>query len=143
MQTIAERNKAVVRRFNEECIARGDEAVLRELLHPDFVNRTAAPGVDPGAEGMRHTIQEVLHRALSDIRVVIEDQLAEGDRVASRKRILARHTGELLGAPPTGRSVEVVVFDIVRLDDGRYVEHWGLNTLPLLATQLRGAGSSR
>ena len=138
MPSIAELNKAVVRRFNEEFIARGDEAVLEELLHPEFVNRTAAPGVDPGIEGMRQMVKGVLHRALSDIRVVIEDQIAEGDRVASRKRILGRHTGELLGVPATGRPVELVVFDIVRLDGGKYLEHWGLNTLPILAQQLRG-----
>ncbi len=137
MPTVAELNKAVVRRFNQEFIARGDEAVLEELLHPAFVNRTAVPGVDPGIEGMRHTIKRVLHRALSDIRVVIEDQVAEGDRVASRKRILGRHTGELLGAGATGRAVEIVVFDLVRLEGGKYLEHWGLNTIPLLAQQLR------
>jgi predicted ester cyclase len=69
--------------------------------------------------------------------VLFEDQVAEGDRVASRKRILGRHTGELLGAAATGRAVEIVVFDIVRLEGGKYLEHWGLNTIPLLARQLR------
>lgn len=137
MPTIEERNKAAVRRFNEEVLARGDEAVLAELLHPAFVNRTAPPGVDPGIEGMRQVVLGLLHRGLSDIRVEIEDQLAEGDRVATRKRIRARHTGDFLGAAATGRAVEIVVFDIVRLEGGRYLEHWGLNTIPLLAQQLR------
>src|SRR5512138_3220073 len=107
MQSDAETNKAVVRRFNEEFLARGDEAVLAELMHPEFVNRTPIPGVDPGIEGMRQVVKEVLHRALSDVRVEIDDQLADGDRVATRKRILGRHTGALFGAAPTGREVQI------------------------------------
>ncbi len=130
-------NKDVVCRFNRECLEGGKTALLAEILHPDFVNRTAPPGVDPGAEGMRLVIEEVLHRGLSGIKVLIDDQVAEGDRVSSRKRILGRHTGPFLGVEATGREVTISVFDIVRLKDGRYLEHWGLNTIPLVAQSLR------
>ncbi|HYG69398.1 MAG TPA: ester cyclase [Anaeromyxobacteraceae bacterium] len=139
MVNVAELNKAVVLRFNEEFLARGDDSILAELMHPEFVNRTAMPGVDPGVAGMRYVVKDVLHRGLSELRVELDDQLADGDRVATRKRILGRHTGELLGAVATGREVCIAVFDIVRLRDGRYLEHWGLNTLPLVVGQLKAA----
>jgi len=46
------------------------------------------------------------------------------------------HTGTLMGIPPTGEKVSINVIDIVRVRNGRYYEHWGVNTLPSLMTQL-------
>jgi len=132
-----EKNKAVVLRFNHECLANGDDSVLEHIMDPEFVNRSAMPGIDKGVEGMRFVIKEVLHKGLSQVRVEIDDIIAEGDRVATRKRILGRHTGEFLGATPTGQDLEINVFDIVRLRDGKYLEHWGLNTIPLVVQSLK------
>lgn len=130
-------NKAVVARFNQEVLARGNERVLAEILDEEFVNRTIMPGVDEGFEGMRQVISDVLHQGLSEIRVEILDQVAEGDTVATRKRISGKHTGNFLGASATGRDVEIIVFDFVRLRNGKYLEHWGLNTIPLLVQALK------
>lgn len=132
-------NKAAVRRFNKEVIELGDEGSFRELMAPDFVNRTAAPGTPSGPEGMLFMFNRVLRPALPDLTVEIHDQIAEGDRVTTRKTLRGTHRGELLGIPPTGRTVAIDVIDIVRLKDGRYVEHWGVNTLPGVLAQLRSA----
>jgi predicted ester cyclase len=131
-------NKAAVVRFNREVIERGDEAAFHELVAPDFVNRTAPPGTPAGPEGMLFTFNGILRPALPDLTVEIHDQIAEGDKVTTRKTLRGTHRGELLGIPATGQPVVVDVIDVVRLRDGRYVEHWGVNTLPSVLAQLRG-----
>ena len=136
----AQTNIAVVRRFNQEALEQGDENALADILHPGFINRTALPGLDTGIDGMRYVIVDVLHKGLSDVCVEILDQVAEGETVATRKRILGTHTGDFLGVPATGRSVEISVFDFVRLRDGKYIEHWGLNTIPQLVRDLKEQG---
>jgi predicted ester cyclase len=130
-------NKAAVVRFNKDVIERGDEAAFRELMAPDFVNRTAAPGIPAGPEGLRITFERVIRPALPDLTVEIHDQVAEGDKVTTRKTFRGTHRGELLGIPATGRSVAIDVIDVVRLRDGQYVEHWGINTLPSVLAMLR------
>jgi predicted ester cyclase len=131
-------NKEAVTRFNRDFIERGDEAAFRALMAPDFVNRTAAPGFPPGAEGMWMMLNTVLRAALPDMTVEIHDQIAEGDKVTTRKTIRGTHRGPLLGIAPTGKAVAIDVIDIVRLRDGQYVEHWGVNTLPSVIAELRG-----
>jgi predicted ester cyclase len=133
------RNKAIVVRFNREVIEEGDEAAFRELVAPDFVNRSAPPGMPTGPDGMLHTLNDILRPALPDITVEIHHQVAEGDMVTTRKTIRGTHRGELLGILPTGKRVEIDVIDIVRLANGRYAEHWGVNTLAVVLSTLRRA----
>ena len=139
---VCEANKAAVRRFNREVIERGDEAAFRALMAPGFVNRTAAPGISPGPDGMLFTFNQLLRPAFPDLAVEIHDQLAEGEKVTTRKTLHGTHRGEIMGIAPTGRSIAIQVIDIVRLRDGRYVEHWGVNTLPSVIAQLRAGGQT-
>ena len=87
---------------------------------------------------MLFTFNRVLRPAFPDLSVEIHDQIAEGDKVTTRKTVRGTHRGELLGVAPTGKHVEIDVIDIVRLAEGRYVEHWGVNTLPAVLSKLRG-----
>ena len=119
----AEEHKAIVRRFVEEVQNRGDLAALDELCAPDFVNHSAPPGVPPTREGLAQ-LTALFRRAFPDGRMAIEDMLAEGDRVVTRKTFRGTHRGELMGLPPTGARVEIGLIDIVRLDGGKVVEHW-------------------
>ncbi|NII54047.1 ester cyclase [Luteibacter sp. SG786] len=129
--------KLVVRRFNEEVIAAGDRAAFDALMAPDFINRSAPPGAPNDGESMWNTFDTVLRPALEGLTVSIHDQIAEGDKVTTRKTISGRHTGTLLGVEATGKLVAIEVIDIVRVRDGRYVEHWGINTLSSVLAQLR------
>jgi predicted ester cyclase len=131
-------NKAVVIRFNQEVIERGLEASYRALLAPDFVNRTAPPGMPAGPDGMAFMFEKVLRPALAELRVEIHEQVAEGDLVTTRKTIRGTHRGELLGVPATGKAVAISVIDIVRVRGGQYVEHWGVTTLPAVLAALAG-----
>jgi len=134
-----EANKAAVLRFNRDVIERGDPRAFQELMAPNFVNRTAAPGISPGPEGIWHTFEGVLRPAFPDLQVEVHDQVAEGDKVTTRKTIHATHLGELFGVPATKKRVAIAVIDIVRLEQGRYVEHWGVNTLTSVVASLREA----
>jgi len=136
-----EANKAAVRRFNADVIGAGDRKAFDALMDPGFVNRSAPPGSPAGPEGMWHTFQAVLRPALNGLSVTIHDQVCEGDMVTTRKTITGTHSGVLMGIEPTGQSVSIDVIDIVRIKDGRYAEHWGINTLPTVLAQL-GRGVS-
>ncbi|MFC3941560.1 ester cyclase [Pseudomonas gingeri NCPPB 3146 = LMG 5327] len=132
-------NKAIVSKFNHEVIERCNRDAFEALVAEDFVNHTAGAGQPTGREGLWHTFQNVLHPGLSDLKVVVLDQVAEQDKVTTRKRITGRHSGELLGIPATGRLISIDVIDIVRIQDGRYVEHWGINSLASVLADLRSA----
>jgi predicted ester cyclase len=125
MTSTTEANKAVVRRFNKEVIEQGNMDALAELTAEGFVNHTAAPGMSKGPDGMASFFTNILHPAFSDLEVQIHDQIAEGDKVVTRKSIVGTHRGPFLGVQATGRRIEIKITDIVRVVDGKYVEHWG------------------
>ena len=129
--------KQVVRQFNLDVIQRGRRDVFDTLMAPGFVNHAAPPGAPTGPEGMWNTFENVLRPALSGLTVTIHDQLCDGDKVTTRKTISGTHTGTLMGIAPTGRAVSIDVIDIVRVQDGQYAEHWGVNTLLATLAQLR------
>lgn len=136
---MSDENKEVVRRFNIEVIQNGSEAAFHALMSPDFINHVAPPGMPQGPESMWNTFEKVLRPALSNLKVVIHEQIAEADKVTTRKTISGIHSGTLLGVPATGREMTISVIDIVRIEGGRYAEHWGLNTLSnVIATLSKG-----
>ena len=131
----AARNKAVVRRWIEEFKTGGDESVGDEVRSPHFVNHSAPPGAPAGPEAGKLYFR-ALRAAFPDLHVRIEDMLAEGDRVVTRQTFSGTHRGEWLGVPATGRTVSWAVIDIVRLADGRLVDHWAVADLHGLLGQL-------
>jgi serine phosphatase RsbU (regulator of sigma subunit) len=120
-----EKNKALVRRF-EEAQTKADLDAMRDLLAPDFVDHRLIPGQeDPGPEGYIRSTAAV-HAAFSDVRYVIEDQMAaEGDRVVSRLRLVGTHDrGEIAGFAPTGKEYEATAIVIHRIVGGKIAEEW-------------------
>jgi predicted ester cyclase len=115
-----EKNKALVRRlYNAQ--TRGDQGAMRELLAPDFDNHWLAPGQEePGCEGYIRS-NAVVHAAFSDIRYLIEEQMAaEGDRVVSRLRIRGTlDRGPFMGFTPDGKEREVRAIVIHRIEGAR------------------------
>lgn len=132
-----DKNKEIVKRFNKEVIENGNVEVFEELMDEHFINHSAPKGADNGKQGMIHTFNSVLRPAMPDIQVTILQQVAEDDLVTTRKNISGTHTGDFLGIAPSGRRISIDVIDIVRLKNGKYVEHWGINNLSAVLTQLR------
>lgn len=135
MDTLEE-NKAIVRRFNKEVIEEGNLEAFNNIMDKDFINHTAPPASN-GADGMWNTFTNILKPAFPDLKVEIYDQIAEGDKVTTRKSIVGTHKGILMGIEPTGRQIKIDVIDIVTLKDGKYLEHWGINTLQSVIAQLK------
>jgi steroid delta-isomerase-like uncharacterized protein len=122
---MTEQNKALMKRFVTEYQTNNDESVLFELMAEDFVDRSPLPGVPPTREGVRGLFAG-FHAAFSPFAARIHDQVADGDKVVTRKSFHGRHVGEFMGIPATGREVSIEVIDIVRIADGRIVEHWNV-----------------
>jgi predicted ester cyclase len=137
MTATIERNKAVVRRFNKEVIEEGNLQSFQELMDPAFINHTAAKGIDSGPAGIIHTFENILRPAFSDLKVTIYEQVGEGDKVTTRKTISGIHTGTFMGVPATLQPVTIHVMDMVTVKDGKYYEHWGVNTMMALAAELK------
>ena len=114
----AEANKALVRRFFE-AQAEGDLHALDEMMASDFVDRSLLPGEEPHREGYMRSVTKD-HAAFSDIRYIIEDQLAVDDKVVSRITINRIHDREeFVSIAPTGREFESTAIVIHRISDGR------------------------
>src|SRR5580765_2076602 len=94
---IIEKNKAVVIRFNQEIIAEKNTAIVDEIFSPDFINRTVRPGYPTGPDGVLKFLSDNLWTGFSNISVEIHDQIAEGDKVTTRKTIHGIHSGTFLG----------------------------------------------
>ena len=122
-----EKNEALVSRFFEARV-KTDLDSLEEMLAPDFVSHTPSPGQQLDREGyMRQAAESV--SSFSDVRFVIEDQVAAGDKVVSRISGRGTHVrSELLGTTPTGREIASIAIFIHRISEGKISEEWGAGT---------------
>ncbi len=131
----AEENMALARRLVEAQV-KGDLDAIDELMAPDFINHTKLlPGQQPDREGYMRGIS-AYHAAFSDVRFVIEDQVAGGDKVVTRLVVHSLHDrGELMGVAPTGREITSRAIVIHRISEGKIAEEWSIGTIGL---KLRG-----
>jgi predicted ester cyclase len=144
---MANGTEAVVRRLIEEGFNAGDLDVVDELTSPALVeHQNFGPDHAPGAEGVRAVIAS-LRRAFSDFHLAIDDLVVDGDKAWLRMTGTGTHDGPFMGHPPTGRRMQTDVFDVIRVQDGRIVEHWGvpdrLGTLFQLGLARPPAATSR
>ena len=121
----AEQNKALIVRFVEELFNRGNVGIVGEIFAPDFIEREQLPpGTPNGREGVR-VLTTMLRSTFPDFKAKIDDILAEGDKVVIRMTWSGTQKGEFLGVPATGKHVSFGVIDIIRIANGKLVEHWG------------------
>jgi predicted ester cyclase len=114
------------RRLIEEGSNAGDLSVADAVTAPDLAeHQEFGPDHAPGAEGVRAVISS-LRRAFSDFHLQIEDLAVSGDTLWARLTATGTHDGPFMGHPPTGRRMRATVFDVIRVADGRMVEHWGV-----------------
>lgn len=120
-----EQDKALVRRFVEEIFNRGNMSVVDEFFAPDFVEHEELPaGIPNDREGVIQ-LTTMLRSAFPDFKATIDDIITEGNKVVIRMTWRGTQEGEFMGVPPSGKSVSVGVIDIIRIGDGKFVEHWG------------------
>lgn len=118
----AETNKNLVRRLVDEGQVQGKLDVVDELLAEDFVDHTPLPGVPGTREGVK-MVFAYLRAAFPDLGVRIDEQIAQDEKVMTRKTFSGTHRGEFMGIPATGRPVAFEVIDILTVRDGKLSEH--------------------
>jgi steroid delta-isomerase-like uncharacterized protein len=118
-----EQNMYVLRRVIEEGFGQGNLAALDEVVAPDYIEHQS--GLPPTREGLKAVITE-LRRIFPDLTFTVEDMTADGDKVWGLFRARGTQRGAMMGLPPTGKTMEITVIDIIRVQDGKLVEHWGV-----------------
>src|SRR5262249_30478115 len=121
-------NKATFRRM-EDAVSTGDAEVISkvtdELVAPDVVIHMPLPMEATGPQAFKQ-VWAMLLRGLPDLRLTIEDLIAEGDKVVARNTVNGTHLGEYRGLPPTGKTVTYDEIFIFRFAGGRIAEMWGV-----------------
>ena len=125
----------LVRRLHATLFDSRDPNAADEFFAPAFRSHNMPPGFPPGVEGVKRFFA-TLRDAFPDVEVAIDELVADGDRAAVATTISGTHTGELAGLAPTGRRVSVTGLDMIRVEDGRIVEHRGLTDSVGLMRQL-------
>ncbi len=119
-----EHNKKIVRRYQEALNNNNldalDEVVAADISTPDILS-----GFPPGLAGAK-AVHKMSVAGMPDLHTTIEVLVAEGDKVAARITMTGTHTGEFFGIPPTGRRVKFTGIYIVRIANGKIVEHRGV-----------------
>lgn len=119
-------NQALARRFVAEHNQADYMACFDALLAPDCVVHEYLPGLPPALDraGYNQFIAS-FRAALPDIHNVVEDVIADGDKIAIRWSGYGTHTGaELIGLPATGRQVQAHGIYMLRFADGKIAEVW-------------------
>ena len=119
----AEDNKAIARRSFDEIWNKGNLAVVDEVTAANYVAHDPTSPDLKGPEGLKQFVN-LYRAAFPDIRLTVEDQIAEGDQVVSRWTARGTHKGELQGIPPTGKQGTVTGITITRYAGGKAVEAW-------------------
>ena len=126
---------ATLRRMYESLSA-GDLEGFAALLADDFIEHEETPGLAPTKDGVLEFFR-MYRAAFPDLRMDPEDVLTSGDKVTGRVRATGTHQGELMGMPPTGKTIDVQFIDILRFDDeGLAAEHWGVFDTMTMMQQL-------
>ncbi len=129
-----EENKALLRRAVEEVFsAQGNVEVADEISAPDYIGMNPTDPQDVrGPEGAKE-LANMYRSAFPDVRLIIEEQVAEGDKVVTRWIAYGTHQGEMMGIAPTGNQVRVEGITISHIQEGKIVQEWELfDTLGLM-----------
>jgi predicted ester cyclase len=117
-------NEQLYRRLIEEVFNQGRMEVADELIAPHSVEHQRG-GLGDGPEGARRTAT-MLRSAFPDFSLTIQDLVVDGNKVWARQRAGGTNLGPFFGFPATGKTAYIEVFDVVRFENGRVVEHWGV-----------------
>jgi steroid delta-isomerase-like uncharacterized protein len=131
-------NKAAATRLFTSAWNNGDFAVLDELIPMDALDHSTIPGKSPekGPASFKSIIG-MFRSAIPDIHLTIEDELAEGNKVAHRWTLSGTHTGTpLFGVPAKGEKLTFAGTTIVRIENGKVKERWSNVDEMSLARQL-------
>lgn len=116
--------KALVRSYIAEVWTKGNLDAVDIFLSPDY-RRYLSPTAEPLLlDGQKQRIA-AFRSAFPDIRIAIEDVFSEDNYVIFRSTMQGTHQGGFQGIQPTGKTITVSLIDIIRVEHGKFIEHWG------------------
>jgi predicted SnoaL-like aldol condensation-catalyzing enzyme len=121
-----ERNKTIVCRFNKEFIENGHDEVFDESVDARFIYHSRLHGAAEGRRAYWDFFEQALRPAINNLRVDIHDMVAEGDKVITVKTYYGTLKEEDQDEDGLDPLVEVEVTEIVRLENGKFVECWNI-----------------
>jgi predicted ester cyclase len=140
------KNKMIVRRFVEEVQSRHNLVLAEELMSPNMIDHylesLGLPHSPNAVEDFKKFYSALL-AAFPYSKATIQNQLAEGDLVATHKTLYGTHKGEFRGIQPTGKRIALDLMDIFRIAEGKIVEHWAVIDFMNLMRQLDTVRSTK
>jgi len=130
-----ETNKDKVRQFMEGAIAGGDTTLVDSLIAPNFVEHQVFPGMSPDRNGLVAFIKQ-WHAAFPNAKIEIHEMIADSNEVWVHSTMTGTMTGPLMGMKPTGKVFSNENFDLVKIENGQAVEHWGASDTGAMMMQL-------
>ena len=131
----AEEHKAVIRRYVEEAWNKGNVDIIDELMAPNYARYMGVGAPPLNREGQKQRILG-FRRAFPDLRLEVQDLLAEGEKVSFRLLLRGTQQGEFMRVAPTGKPMQVGAVDIARFENGKIVEQWGQTDMLGLMQQI-------
>src|SRR4051794_13172620 len=131
----ADEQKALMRRYYEEVWQRGNMSVGDQLVSPNLVDHMPLPGQTSGRAGHHQAVQ-MIRTAFPDLQFQIHHVVVDGDIIVGHWTMQATHQGELLGVPPTGKSVTISGIDLGRWENGQLAEIWHVEELLTMLQQI-------
>jgi steroid delta-isomerase-like uncharacterized protein len=131
---VSEANKALARQFYD-AFNQKNYAGFDAFMANDLVDHNPLPGQGPGLKGLKD-VMPTFHNGFPDLRITVEDLIAEGDKVVVRTSARGTNTGSMLGIPPSGKHVEITAIDIWRVRNGKLAEAWHVEELLQMMMQI-------
>lgn len=119
---IGETEKQVFIKVIDEIFNKGNFDVIPDCFTPDYIENQF--GLHPGYDGLKKDVT-FLRNAIPDLHLTIEDTAVNDDKLWVRMSACGTNTGGIMG-PPNGKSFQIAIFDVVRYENGKIVEHWGV-----------------
>jgi steroid delta-isomerase-like uncharacterized protein len=126
----------LIQEFYDEMLSKGNMDAIDELVTDDVVDHEQGlPGQPEGKEGVRFFVG-TMRDAFSDLKGTVGESLESGNMAAATVTITGKHTGEFMGVPATDKSFEIECIDMIRIEDGKCAEHWGVTDNMSLMQQI-------
>src|SRR3954451_12816812 len=126
----------LIQRFYDETLSKGNMDAIDDLVTDDVVDHEEGlPGQPEGKEGVRFFVTS-MRDAFSDLKATVGPSVEDGNMASAEVTITGKHTGEFMGVPATDKSFEIQSIDIVRFEDGKCAEHWGVTDNMALMQQI-------
>ena len=128
-------NLALCKQFYNEVANKGNVDMIDQLFAENFVEHEAFPGLAPSREGVKQFFT-MMRTAFPDLKFDVEFMLSDGDKVAAYVTMSGTQKGEFMGMPASGKRFTTKTIDIIRIVDGKAVEHWGVTDAMTMMQQL-------